>query len=228
MTTYFTDASFKFLRGLARHNERAWFTAHKADYDKHVRAPFQRLLHDLEPALAGVSTHFRVDPKPVGGALYRIQRDTRFANDKTPYKTWQGARLTHERHKQVEAPLFYMHLEPGKCFIGAGVWHSEVAIQRRVRQFIVDNPSGWKQAAHAPAFRRRFDLDDSEMLVRVPKGYPDDFPFADDLRRRNFVAERAIEDTTILGPRLRQVLETDLAALGPFVDYLCASLDLEF
>jgi uncharacterized protein (DUF2461 family) len=62
----------------------------------------------------------------------------------------------------------------------------------------------------------------------VPKGYPDDFPFPDDLRRRNFVAERAIDDDTMTGPRLRQVLANDLAALAPFVDYLCAALDLEF
>ena len=228
MTTYFTDASFKFLRGLARHNDRAWFLAHKADYDTHVRAPFQRLLADLEPALAEVSGQYRVDPRSVGGSLYRIQRDTRFANDKTPYKTWQGARLQHARCKQVESPLFYLHLQPGQCFIGAGLWHVEPAVQRKVRQFIVDNPGSWKAAAHGPAFRKRFHLDDSEMLVRVPKGYPEDFPFLDDLRRRNFVAERTLDDSTMLGPRLRQVLAADLAALGPFVDYLCAALDLEF
>ncbi|MCC8363415.1 DUF2461 domain-containing protein [Lysobacter sp. A6] len=228
MSTYFTEASFKFLRGLARHNEREWFLAHKADYETHVRAPFQRLLTDLQPALAEVSEHYRADPKPVGGSMFRIQRDTRFANDKTPYKTWQGARLSHARGKQVEAPLFYLHLQPGKCFVGAGLWHSPSPVQRQVRQFIVDNPSGWKAAAHGTAFRKRFDLDDSEMLVRVPKGYPDDFPFRDDLRRRNFVAERAIDDATMLGPRLKQELAKDLAGLAPFVDYLCASLDLEF
>ncbi|HWI24528.1 MAG TPA: TIGR02453 family protein, partial [Lysobacter sp.] len=90
MTTYFSPASFKFLRGVARHNDRAWFQAHKADYDAHVRGPFQQLLTDLQPDVMAVSEHFRADPRPVGGSLFRIQRDTRFANDKTPYKTWQG------------------------------------------------------------------------------------------------------------------------------------------
>ena len=228
MTTYFTEDSLKFLRGLARHNDRAWFLAHKAGYEEHVRAPFQRLLTDLQPVLREVSEHYRSDPKPLGGSLFRIQRDTRFANDKTPYKTWQGARLTHARGRQVEAPVFYLHLQPGRCFIGAGLWHSPTPVQRQVRQFIVDNPAGWKAAAHAPAFRKRFDLDDAEKLVRTPKGYPEDFPFLDDLRRRNFVAERMIDDATMLAPRLRQTLATDLHALAPFVDYLCAALDLEF
>ena len=75
MTAYFGNASFRFLRGLARHNERAWFLAHKADYEAAVREPFQRLLGDLQPALAGISEHYRSEPKTVGGSLFRIQRD---------------------------------------------------------------------------------------------------------------------------------------------------------
>jgi uncharacterized protein (TIGR02453 family) len=228
MTTYFTDKSLKFLRGLARHNERAWFLAHKADYETHVRAPFLALLSDLQPDLRVVSAHFRAEPKTVGGSLFRIQRDTRFASDKTPYKAWQGARLFHERSKQVPAPSFYLHLQPGRCFVGAGLWHPETGTQRRVRQFIVDNPGSWKAAAHAPAFRRRFELETDEMLVRPPRGFDPGFEFIDDLRHKNFVASRAIEDAVVLGPKLRQALAKDLQALGPFVDYLCAALDLEF
>lgn len=228
MTTYFTDKSLKFLRALARHNERAWFHAHKADYETQVREPFQRLLGDLQPDLHGISEHFHADPRTVGGSLFRIQRDTRFSGDKAPYKPWQGARLFHERRKQVPAPSFYLHLQPGRCFVGAGLWHPDIATQRRVRQFIVDNPGGWKAAAHGKAFRRRFELEDSEMLVRPPRGFPPDFAFIDDLRHKNFVATRSIEDSVMLGPKLRQVLAKDLQALAPFVDYLCAALDLEF
>ena len=228
MTTYFSDATFRFLRGLARRNERTWFQAHKAEYDAHVRAPFQQLLTDLQPDVLAVSEHYRADPKPVGGSLFRIQRDTRFANDKTPYKPWQGARIFHARGRQVEAPSFYLHLQPGNCFVGAGLWHPQPATQRAVRQFIFDNPGSWKAAAHAPAFRRKFELDEDETLVRPPRGFPPEFAFIDDLKRRNFVALRAIDDGVITGPRLRKTLAADLAALGPFVDYLCAALDLEF
>lgn len=228
MATYFSDKSFRFLRALARHNERAWFLAHKADYEAHVREPFQHLLVDLQPDLHRVSEHYRAEPKTVGGSLFRIHRDTRFANDKTPYKSWQGARLFHARSRETAAPSFYLHLQPGRCFIGAGVWHPETATLRRIRQFIVDNPGSWEAAAHAPAFRRRFALEDDEMLVRPPRGFPADFAFIDDLRHKNFVASRAIDDATMTGPRLKQVLAKDLQALAPFVDYLCAALDLEF
>lgn len=228
MSTYFSEASLKFLRGLARNNSREWFHAHKADYEAHVRGPFQRLLTDLQPALAEVSPHYRAEPKTVGGSLFRIQRDTRFANDKAPYKAWQGARLFHERGRQVEAPSFYLHLQPGGCFVGAGLWHPQPDTLRGLRQFLLDNPGSWKAAAHDAKFRKRFDLDDSERLVRAPRGFPADFEFADDLRRKNFVAFRAIDDEVMTGPRLLKTLATDLTGLAPFTDYLCAALDLEF
>ena len=100
MTRYFSDASFKFLRALARNNDKTWFNAHKQQYEDHVRQPFLRLLVDLQPDLAAVSPHFRSDPRTVGGSLFRIYRDARFSSDKSPYKAWQGARLYHERRKQ--------------------------------------------------------------------------------------------------------------------------------
>jgi uncharacterized protein (TIGR02453 family) len=228
MSTYFSERSFKFLRALARHNEREWFHAHKEDYEQYVRGPFLALIADLQPALLEVSEHYRADPKTVGGSLFRIHRDTRFSGDKSPYKLWQGARLFHARSREVPAPSFYLHLQPGNCFIGAGLWHPEPETLRRIRQFIVDNPGTWANAAHGKAFRKRFDLDDSEMLVRPPRGYPADFVHLDDLRRKNHVALRVIDDATMVGPRLLSTLGKDLAQLAPFMDYLCAALDLEF
>ena len=228
MSSYFTDRSLKFLRALARHNERAWFQAHRHEYETHVREPFQRLLGDLQAPLARVSAHFRSDPAKVGGSLFRIHRDTRYANDKSPYKRWQGAKLFHARHREVPAPSWYIHLQPGENFLAAGIWHPETPVLRRIRQFLVDNPQGWGRAAHDPALCRRWSLSADDMLVRVPRGYPDDFDYRDDLRRRNFVILRPLDDATMAGPRLRQTIARELAATAPFIDYLCAALDLEF
>lgn len=227
MSTYFSDKTFKFLRALGRNNNRDWFTAHKADYETHLRQPFLRLITDLQPDIAAISPHYRADPRPMGGSLFRIYRDTRFANDKTPYKTWSGARFFHERSKQVAAPSFYLHIAPGDCFIGGGLWHPEPETQRRIRNFMLDNPSGWKQAVHAPAFKRRFELS-GDSLVRPPRGFPPDHELIDDIKRKDFVAGASLDDDTVLGPRLRQTVVTHFKALSPMVDYLCASLDLEF
>jgi uncharacterized protein (TIGR02453 family) len=227
VATYFSDKTFKFLRALARNNSRDWFHEHKADYEANLRGPFLKLIADLQPDVLAVSEHYRADPKPVGGSLFRIHRDTRFSNDKTPYKTWSGARFFHARHKQVDAPSFYLHVQPGHCFIGAGLWHPEPESQRRIRQFIFDNPGAWKAAVHAPAFKRKFAMD-GDSLVRPPRGFPADHELIEDFKRKDFVATTTIDDAVVLGPNLRKTVAAHFAGLAPLVDYLCASLDLEF
>lgn len=227
MSTYFSDKTFRFLRGLARHNDREWFAAHRDDYERHLKEPFQRLVADLQPDLLAVSTHYRADPRGTGGSLFRIHRDTRFSNDKTPYKPWGGARFFHARSKQVPAPSFYLHVQPGNSFLGAGIWHPEPEVQRRIRGFLADNPAGWQQAVKGPAFRRRFEFWGGS-LVRAPRGFPADHPLLEDLRRKDFTAGEALADEVVLGPRLRRAVVSGFAALAPLVDYLCAALDLEF
>jgi uncharacterized protein (TIGR02453 family) len=240
MPTYFTDKIFRFQKALAKNNTREWFTAHKADYEEHLRQPFLRLITDLQAPLATISTHFRADPKPMGGSLFRIYRDTRFANDKTPYKTWSGARFFHERTKianadatlqrpgqAIEAPSFYVHIAPGDCFTGGGLWHPEPVTQRRLRDFIVENPESWKKATRSPAFRRKYTLHD-ESLARAPRGYPADHELIEDLKRKNYVAMAPLDDATLTGPRLLKAVADGLRGCSPLVDYLCAALDLEF
>jgi uncharacterized protein (TIGR02453 family) len=225
--SYFTADTFKFLRDLSRHNEREWFHAQKARYETAVRGPFLRLITDLAEPLAQISPQFRADPRPVGGSLFRIQRDTRFANDKAPYKTWAGARFFHARHKQVEAPLFYLQIAPGNCFVAAGLWRPEPETQRRIRDFLVDNPAAWKRAVHTPAFRKRFTMD-GESLVRPPRGFDPAHELIDDIKRKDFVVSRAFDDAMALDPRLRHGVAQEFKRMAPMVDYLCAALDLEF
>ncbi len=240
MATYFTAHTFRFLRALARHNERAWFHAHKADYEQHLRQPFLRLIADLQGSLATISPHFRADPRPVGGSLFRIQRDTRFANDKTPYKTWASARLYHERIKLaapdqtlqrhgpgIDAPSFYLRIAADGCFLGGGFWQPETATLRRIREFMVANPESWKRAAHTPAFRRRFAFH-GESLRRPPRGYPADHPLLADLMRKSFAASMPLDADTVTGPRLLTTIGSGLRGCAPLVDYLCAAMDLEF
>lgn len=86
-TTYFSPATFRFLRDLKANNNRPWFNENKPRYDKVLRQPFLQLIADLQAPLAKISSHFVADPRTQGGSLFRIYRDTRFANDKTPYKT---------------------------------------------------------------------------------------------------------------------------------------------
>jgi uncharacterized protein (TIGR02453 family) len=224
---YFDQAALRFLRNLAKNNNREWFNAHKADYEKSVRDPFLRLIADLAGPLAKISPHFRADPRPSGGSMFRIYRDTRFANDKSPYKTWLGARLFHERNRQVHAPLFYMHLQPGHSFAGGGLWHPEGPDLKRIRDFLVDNPASWKKAVHSKRFRERFGLG-GESLSRPPGGYDPQHELIEDLKRKEFVASVELTDADVLSPKLKSLIVDAFKGVAPMVDYLCAALDLEF
>lgn len=83
----FTRAAFTFLRELRDRNDREWFAANKERYEKVVRDPALKFIAAFAPKLAKISPHLVADPRPVGGSMFRIYRDTRFSRDKSPYKT---------------------------------------------------------------------------------------------------------------------------------------------
>ncbi|WP_414650034.1 DUF2461 domain-containing protein [Dokdonella sp.] len=226
-TTYFSAATFKFLRDLARNNNRAWFAANKSRYEDALRGPFLRFIADIEAPLAKISPHYVADPRPQGGSLFRIHRDTRFANDKTPYKTWAGARFAHERRREIEAPSFYLHIQPGDCFAGGGIWHPEPATLKRIRAFLEANPAAWKKATHAKAFRERFEFY-GDSLSRPPRGVDPAHELLDDLKRRNHAAGQSFDDALACSDELLPHVVDVYRRIAPMIDYLCAAVELEF
>jgi uncharacterized protein (TIGR02453 family) len=227
-TAYFTPATFRFLRDLAANNNRAWFAAHKPRYEDVLREPFLRLIGDLQAPLGRISARYRADPRPQGGSLFRIHRDTRFASDKTPYKTWSGARFAHERRREVAAaPSFYLHIEPHACFAGGGLWHPEAPTLARIRAFLDENPAAWKKATRSRAFRAHFTFH-GESLVRAPRGFDPAHELLEDLKRRSQAAGRGFPDALATSDELLPFVADTFARAAPMVDYLCAALDLEF
>src|SRR5262245_16529190 len=116
MPAYFKPALFKFLKDLAKNNNRPWFEENKARFERDVRDPLLSFIGDFASPLAKISKHYLADPRPSGGSMFRIYRDTRFAKDKSPYKTHVAAHFRHSAGKDVHAPGFYVHLEPGQVF----------------------------------------------------------------------------------------------------------------
>ncbi len=143
--SHFNTQLFKFLRQLKRHNNREWFQSHKADYEQSVRDPFLRFIADFQPRLFEISPQLIADPKPTGGSLLRIYKDLRFRPDAPPYQTRAAARFPHKAWKQTHAPGLYLHLEPGKSFLGGGLWHPDPETRARVREAIVANPQQWRK-----------------------------------------------------------------------------------
>jgi uncharacterized protein (TIGR02453 family) len=225
--SYFSDATFRFLRQLRRNNNREWFHAHKAQYEERLREPFLALIADLQEPIAAISPHYRADPRKVGGSLFRIHRDVRFSNNKLPYKTWSGARFFHERRREVHSPSFYLHIEPGNCFAGGGIWHPESPTLRRIRNFIADNPGAWKRATRSAVFRRYFEFH-GERLKRPPRGFDPEHELIEDLKLKSFASGAPLDDAVVCSPRLLPEIVQTFKRIAPLVDYLCASVDLEF
>jgi uncharacterized protein (TIGR02453 family) len=226
-TSYFTPATFRFLRDLKANNNRVWFAENKARFEENLRQPFLQLIADLQVPLAKISPHFVADPRTQGGSMFRIHRDTRFANDKTPYKTWSGARLFHERARQVDAPSFYLHIQQDNCFVGGGKWHPEPESTKRIRAFIANNPAAWKKATRSRSFTSHFSLG-GDSLVRPPRGFDANHELIDDIKRKDFVASEQFADSIATSSELKPLLVDRFKRIAPMVDYLCASLDLEF
>ncbi len=224
---YFSKKTFDFLRALGRNNNRTWFNDHRSDYERHVREPYLQFITDLQTPLAKISGHYRADAKKSGGSLFRIHRDTRFANDKTPYKTWAAARFFHERRHEMPAPSFYMHLQAGDCFAGGGIWQPEPPTLRKIRDFLCDNPATWKKATGAKMFREKFTFW-GETLTRPPRGYDASHELIEDLKRKNFAAGIEFNDAVATSSELMPTVVTTFKQIAPMIDYLCAALELEF
>lgn len=224
---YFTPAAFRFWNALARHNNRDWFSAHKDDYERHVREPYLAFIADMQAPLASISPHFRADPRKQGGSLYRYFRDTRYSANKMPYKTWQGARFYHERRHEIVAPGFFINLEPGHCWAGGGLWSPEPDVLRHLRDFLADNPEAWKRATRGKAFAQHLELR-GETLKRPPRGYDANHELIEDLKRKDFVAGSAFDEALACSAELLPRVVDTFRRVAPLVDYLCAAQELEF
>lgn len=223
----FEKDTIAFLEELAANNNREWFADNKSRYEEQVLDVALRFIQSMQSPLAQIAPHFTAVPQRVGGSLMRVYRDTRFSKDKTPYKTNVGIQFRHEAGRDVHCPGFYLHLEPGRCFLGAGIWRPDSKALRAIRDFIADNPGGWRKAVGDRRFGARFMLD-GESLVRAPRGYPPDHPLIEDLKRKNFIATADFADAKALERDFVDWVASAFQTTSPLMRYLCQALDVPF
>jgi uncharacterized protein (TIGR02453 family) len=223
----FSPALFTFLRDLRANNDRDWFKANKARYDEAVLEPALAFIEDVEPHLHAISPHFRADPRPVGGSLFRIYRDTRFSKDKSPYKTHVGIHFRHELAKSAHAPGFYLHLEPRQTFLGAGIWRPDTEPLAQIRAAIADDPDRWISATRAKGFTDVFELG-GDALKRAPAGIDPEHPLIDELKRKDFIAMRTITDKAACSRGFLEDTAATFAIAGPLAHFLCDAIGVPF
>jgi len=223
----FSPALFAFLRELRDNNEREWFAANKPRYLEAVQEPALRFVADFAPLLSAISPHFVADPRPVGGSLFRIYRDTRFSKDKTPYKTHTGVQFRHDGAKDAHALCYYLHLAPERNMVVAGVWRPDSSSLAKIREAIAGDPDEWQAAVSQPGFARRYELE-GESLKRPPAGFDRDHPLVDDLKRKDFVAVSSLRERDVTARGFADELADRWREASPFMRFLCRALDAPF
>ncbi len=219
----FTPAALTFFRGLAKNNKKEWFEAHRVEYESEVREPMRELIGEMDARFAKFAPEIGGDPKR---SMFRINRDIRFSKDKSPYKTNAGCWFNHRsatRKVGSEANEgsagYYFHLQPGKSFIGAGVWMPPRPQLNKIRDAINEKPKPFLEMVRA--IPKRFDgLTDEGSLKRMPRGYDEDHPAANYLRFQSFTTGRELKDSDITSAKLPALLAKEYEALLPLVRWI--------
>lgn len=226
-----------FLKEVAENNNRPWFQAHKTEYtackeefERGVQAAIDRIaLFDQEIA--------HLAPKD---CCYRFYRDTRFSEDKSPYKRHFGAYICAKGKKSLRAG-YYLHLQPGRCFLSAGSYWLPTNILTSCRNEIMGNIDEWRDAVENPKFMEYFGApskgewsEEEEMspkgfglchLKTAPKDFPRDYEFIAYLRMKDYATWHRVEDTFFEGDNWLDTMEDVFRTAKPMMDIINSVVD---
>jgi uncharacterized protein (TIGR02453 family) len=216
--------TLQFLKSLKKNNNKPWFDEHRNQYEA-AKKNFEQLTAEVIKATAKFDdTIQHLQPKD---CLFRINRDVRFAKDKSPYKTALGMSLSKGGKKGIEAG-YYLHCEPGAAFIGGGMWMPQLAELKKVRQEIDYNWEEFNSIVADKKFKATYtNVDRSEeyVLSRPPKGYEETNPAIDYLKLKSFVAIKPVSDEELLSEKLVPATAAAFAALQPLLNFLNRAIE---
>ena len=209
----------EFLKDLAENNNKPWFDENRDKYlvaKKEIESFTIKLIQefgDTEPSIANLEAK---------ECLFRINRDVRFSKDKSPYKTNFGISL-NPGGKKSDLAGYYIHIEPGKSFVGGGLWMPMPEQLGKIRQEIDYNLEQFEELIKAQTFKKQYGTLNSGKeisLVRIPKGYEADSPAAEYLKLKSFTATKPLPDNTITSKEFIEHCTTAFKALKPLIGFL--------
>lgn len=210
-----------FLTDLANHNTRPWFQLHKERYQE-ARGLFDRIVRDLILRIAKFEPEVaRLDAKD---CVYRIYRDVRFSQDKSPYKRHFGA-FINARGKNSLHCGYYFHLQPQGSMLAAGTWWMPSNILKEVRLSIVEDLGTFRSIVEAPEFHRQFPSIGYEPVKTTPKGFPKDFPFPQYIRPRLYSWGQDLPDDFFRQKNWIDIVAERFALCKPLMDFLNDTID---
>lgn len=199
--------NFNFLKLLQLNNNREWFTENKKKYEETQ----QELIVFAEAMLKKINeVDLTVGDHQPKQCLFRIYRDVRFSKDKSPYKTGRGVVLQRGGRKSPFAG-YYIHIEPGKSFVGAGIYHPQKNVLDAVRKKIYFEHQSFLDIIESEGLMTSFDglSDDDEKLKKIPKGFDVGHPAEEFLKHKNYLSGKHFPEDYFL----QDTAVDDIAAL---------------
>jgi uncharacterized protein (TIGR02453 family) len=213
----FTNETLKFLRALTRNNDREWFKARKDDYDAHVKTPMIAVIERLAADFRQFAPEMVASPKT---SLYRIYRDTRFSEDKTPLKTQVSASFRWRGLEKGEGAGLYLEVHPKWVWMGGGFWAPPPPQLVRIREHIATTYPAIERIERERTFKRVFGEITGEKLSRIPRGYPKNHPAAEYLKFKQFLGGREFPPEFATSAGFYRALIETYKTLMPLIRFL--------
>jgi uncharacterized protein (TIGR02453 family) len=214
---YFTPTALTFLRNLAKHNDREWFTPRKSEFESLLKEPMLAVVRKITDAMLDFApNHVR----PAEKSLFRIYRDTRFSSDKRPYKTHVAAWWSHQGLQKTSGAGYYFHISAKEVIIAAGAYMPEKDQLSAIRHWLLDNHRQFRKLLQKPSVRKTFSEFEGNALTRPPKGFPSDHPALDLIQCRQWGLAATLPAKTALDRKLPDIVMRHFKLAAPIVDAL--------
>ncbi|MEJ7610886.1 MAG: DUF2461 domain-containing protein [Ferruginibacter sp.] len=212
------QSTLKFLSDLKKNNTKEWFDTNRKKYES-AKEDVNKAIERLIKAIGAYDEH--IATLQAKECTFRINRDIRFAKDKTPYKT-NIAGYFSKGGKKSDAAGYYLHIEPGKAFAAAGCWWPEAKQLASIRQEIDYNFDEWKKIIFSAKFKAVFaeGVSQKDSLQRAPKGYEESNPAIAFIKLKSFVVYRQLSDAELTDKNFVKNIASIFKASKPMVDFL--------
>jgi len=214
---YFRPEALKFLRGLSRNNDRDWFQPRKAVFEAELKEPMLAIIRKVTDAMVDFAPSF---VRPAEKCLFRIYRDTRFSNNKLPYKTHVAAWWSHSGLEKTSGAGFYFHVSAKEVVIAAGAYMPEKDQLAQIRHWLLDHHAEFRKVLQTAAIRKTFTEFEGNALTRPPKGFPCEHPGMDLIKCRQWGLAATLPAEEALKPGFAAVLTRHFRLAAPVVEAL--------
>ncbi len=214
---------FEFLNDLSHNNNREWFMDNKKRW-QNVKEDFLEFVEDLMPELYDMDKTIGI--QSAEKCMYRIYRDMRFSNDKTPYKTHVAVYIATGGIKRHGKPGYYFHIENENSMAGGGIFMPESNTLAAIRKEIYYNIDTFRTIIEAPDFKKYFkQLWQLDMLKQAPKGFPKDFEGIDLLKYRHYVSSCEFSNITATSDGFKNYVMEIFQATYPLNKFIIDSMN---